>query len=198
MLTPGALKLCVMAALAAASTTAAAAQTAPPDSCEATGADTAQSAPASSRQAAIEQEQAAKVSNAAPLHPNKAERIFRAGRHRPGGRHAAVAPLLRQRLFGRRLHAWRRPRDLRERLQLHRRARQLLRSRTTSAPRPSSSRRGCSTAGRNCRCSAAGARRRRSASTASARTRRTTIAPTTCFSSRTAARSSPSSRRARS
>ena len=77
MRTPGALKLCLMAALAAASTTAAAAQTAPPDSLEATGADTAQSAPASTRQAAIEEEQAAKATHLQPYTPGKVELIFR-------------------------------------------------------------------------------------------------------------------------
>ena len=61
----------------------------------------------------------------APLRSQQGRADLRAGRHGPRGRHPAVAPVLRQRLFGRRLHARRRPRELRERLQLHRRARQL-------------------------------------------------------------------------
>ena len=124
-----------------------------------------------------------------PYVPNKAEQIFERHRHHPAGWPLAVASLLRERVFGRRLHPGRRPRQLCERLQLHRRARQLhdpglqaRRSRVRRAadvqpPRPI------------CRCSAAGARQRRSASTASGRTPRTTIAPTISSSSRTARRS---------
>ena len=74
---PGALKLCVMVALAAALTTAAAAQTTPPDSFEATGAGAAQSGNASTRQAAIEEEQAAKATNLHSYTRGKVERIFR-------------------------------------------------------------------------------------------------------------------------
>ncbi len=133
------------------------------------------------RQAAIEQEQAAKVPTLHPYVPNKAERIFERIDTILAGRHAAVAPVLRERLLGRRLHAGRRPRQLRERLQPHRRRAAATRSRATSASRSSSSRRGCSTAAASCRCSAAGARRRRSASTGSARTRRRTTARTTSF-----------------
>ena len=66
-----------------------------------------------------------------------------------------------------------------------RRARQLHVLAATSASKPSSSRRGCSTAAARCRSSAAGARRPRSASTASGRTRRRTIARTIASSSRT-------------
>jgi surface antigen Omp85-like protein len=75
--TPRTLKLCVMAALAAALTTDAAAQTTPLDSLEAGGAGTAQSAPASSRQGAIEEEQAAKATKLRPYTSGKVERIFR-------------------------------------------------------------------------------------------------------------------------
>ena len=66
-----------MAALAVASTTVAAAQTAPPESSEATGGDITQSAPATTRQAAIEEEQAAKATHLQPYTPGKIELIFR-------------------------------------------------------------------------------------------------------------------------
>jgi hypothetical protein len=67
------LKLLTVAVLAGASATAVAAQ-APPVPTEEAGQGTAQ---APSRQAAIEQEQAAKVQVLHPYEPNKAEKIFR-------------------------------------------------------------------------------------------------------------------------
>jgi hypothetical protein len=74
----------MVAALAAASTTTVAAQAPPPEATSAGAIQAAaedpseapQTSPASSRQAAIEQEQAAKVSNLHPYAPNKGERIF--------------------------------------------------------------------------------------------------------------------------
>ncbi len=73
----GCLTLFVMAALAATSTTVAAAQAALPDSVEATGGGVVQPASASSRQAAIEAEQAAKATNLHPYTSGRVERIFR-------------------------------------------------------------------------------------------------------------------------
>jgi hypothetical protein len=83
------LRLFSMAAVAASWTTAVAAQTAPPPAGETSTATNAeqppsppaeaappQAAPASSREAAIEQAQAAKVPALHPYVPNKAERIF--------------------------------------------------------------------------------------------------------------------------
>jgi outer membrane protein assembly factor BamA len=64
------LRLLTIAALAAASTTAVAAQAPPPDEA------TVQASPPATRQAAIEQEQAAKVPNLHPYAPDKGERIF--------------------------------------------------------------------------------------------------------------------------
>ena len=77
MRTSGLLTLCVTAALAAASTTVAAAQAAPPDSVEVTGAGVVQPAPASSRQEAIAEEQAAKALNLRPYTSGRVEQIFR-------------------------------------------------------------------------------------------------------------------------
>jgi hypothetical protein len=65
-----------IAATTAASVTAAAAQSAPTSSAEATSGGATQAAPASSRQAAIEQEQAAKVATVHPYVPNRVERYF--------------------------------------------------------------------------------------------------------------------------
>ena len=155
-----------------------------------------QTGQASSRQAAIEQEQAAKVPTLHPYVPNKAEGVFdRLDKVLEGGG-LTWHPFFESAYSGGGLHARRRLHALRQRLQHARRARQLSRSRATSASRPSSSRRACSTAAARSRCSAAGARRRRSASTGSARTRRWTTGPTTASSSRTGRRSSTSGRRA--
>ena len=71
MCTRGALRLCAVIVLAVGSVTSAAAQ-APP----AAEPDAGQGAPAGSRQAAIEQEQAAKVPNLQPYKPNKVEAYF--------------------------------------------------------------------------------------------------------------------------
>ena len=85
MSTLGLLRLFAVVALAAGLTRTGAAQTASPAPPEATTSpgttQAAEAAPpqtpqAASRQAAIEQEQAAKVSNLHPYNPNKAERIF--------------------------------------------------------------------------------------------------------------------------
>ena len=65
------LRLLTIAALAAASTTAAAAQAPPPDETS-----PVQASQPATRQAAIEQEQAAKVPNLHPHAPDKGERIF--------------------------------------------------------------------------------------------------------------------------
>ena len=65
------LRLLTIAALAAASTTAAAAQAPPPDDT-----NPAQASQPATRQAAIEQEQAAKVPNLHPYIPDKGEQIF--------------------------------------------------------------------------------------------------------------------------
>jgi surface antigen Omp85-like protein len=70
------LKLFTMIALAAASTTSVAAQAPPSDPPETTAAGEAQTAQVSSRQAAIEQEQATKAQNLHPYVPNKVERYF--------------------------------------------------------------------------------------------------------------------------
>ena len=67
------LRLLTIAALAAASTTAAAAQAPPPDETS-----PVQASQPATRQAAIEQEQAAKVPKLHPHTPDKGERIFRA------------------------------------------------------------------------------------------------------------------------
>ena len=77
MRTPGSLTLCVMVALAAAATRVTAAQAALPDSVEATGVGIVQPAPVSSRQAAIEEEQAAKASTLHPYTSGKVEQVFR-------------------------------------------------------------------------------------------------------------------------
>ena len=67
-----------MVALAVASATTAAAQTLPPGADEATDdTETPQAAPSSTRQAVIEEEQAAKATNLHPYTSGKVERIFR-------------------------------------------------------------------------------------------------------------------------
>lgn len=68
--TLGVLRLFTMAALAATTTTSVTAQTPQPDK------PPSQTAPAPSREAAIEQEQAAKAGAVHPYEPNKAERLF--------------------------------------------------------------------------------------------------------------------------
>ncbi len=134
-----------------------------------------QTTPASSRQAAIEQEQAAKVPNLHPYVLNKDGTLLRQARHDPRGRWPRLAPVLRKRVFGRRLHARRSAIRTTSAATTRSTCAAATRSPATSAPRSSSSRRACSTAARSCRCSAAGARRRRSASTASGRIPRRTI-----------------------
>ncbi len=84
-----------------------------------------QQPPAASRQAAIEQEQAAKVPTLHPYVPIKGERIFNRLDTIIAGGGAEVASVLHERVFGRRLHAGRGLQPLREQLQHDRRARQL-------------------------------------------------------------------------
>ena len=107
------------------------------------------------------------------------------GHHRPSRRHlperpSALAPVLRECVRRRRLHARRRLLALRQPLQHRRPARQhhVLRLQAGRSRVPCAA--AVQPARRSCRSSAAGARRRRSASTGSARRRhRRTIAPTT-------------------
>ncbi len=77
------------------------------------------------REAAIEQEQAEKAKNLHPYTPGKTRRAAQQSRGHPGQRGAELAPVLRQRVLGRRLHARRRLRASRHVLQPARRARQL-------------------------------------------------------------------------
>ena len=142
------------------------------------------------REAAIEQAQAEKAQRPAPLRPGQGRSAGRTGSRASWSAACPLAPVLRQRVLGRRLHARRRLRASRQPVQPDRRARQLhhpwLQARRSGVHRPAS----VQPARQRCRCSAAGARRRRSASTASASTRRKTTARTTASSSRTRRRSS--------
>ena len=117
------LKLFTIAALTAASSAVASAQG--PAAADPAEPQQAQAAPAPSRQALIEQEQADKADELEALRCKQGRAALPAVGRGHRGRLAEVASLLRQRLFGRRVHARGGPKQLRQRLQLHRRARQL-------------------------------------------------------------------------
>ena len=111
-------KLFAIAALTTASSAVAFAQG--PGAADPAEPQQAPAAPAPSRQALIEQEQADKDKNLKPYIPNKGERLFQRLDTIIAGGTLRMASVLRQRLFGRRVHARSGPCQLRQRLQLHR------------------------------------------------------------------------------